>query len=87
MRELSGADEIFAGQLAVNAGSARESDLTPRRLPAASEAPPAIASDPERDSRPLWPWLAAAALAVMFGEWVYVHARRSGSVKAAGPRS
>jgi hypothetical protein len=79
LRELAGAGEIFAGQLPVNAGSARESDLTPRPLPAATEAPPAVASDPARDSRPLWPWLAAAALAVMFGEWAYVHARRVGA--------
>jgi hypothetical protein len=85
LRELAGADEIFAGQLAVNVGSARESDLTPRPLPAATEAPPAVASDPARDSRPLWPWLAAAALAVMFGEWAYVHARRSGSLPSRIP--
>ncbi len=76
LRELAGTDEIFAGQLAVNAGSARESDLTPRPLPAATTASPAVASDPTRDSRPLWPWLTAAALAVMLGEWAYVHARR-----------
>ncbi|MBX0326080.1 VWA domain-containing protein [Oscillochloris sp. ZM17-4] len=77
LRELAGADEVFAGQLPVNAGAARESDLTPRRLPAATAAPPPAASDPERDSRPIWPWLAGAALIVMLGEWVYVHARRS----------
>ena len=78
LRELAGADAIFAGQLPVNVGSARESDLTPRQLPAATTAPPAAASDPARDSRPLWPWLAAAALAVMLGEWAYVHVRRVG---------
>ncbi len=78
LREMSGANEIFAGQLPVNVGSARESDLTPRHLPAATEASPAvIISDPTRDSRPLWPWLAAAALAVMLGEWAYVHTRRN----------
>ncbi|NNJ08818.1 VWA domain-containing protein [Chloroflexales bacterium ZM16-3] len=77
LRELAGADEVFAGQLPVNAGAARESDLTPRRLPAATAAPPSASSDSERDSRPLWPGLAAAALIVMLGEWVYVHARRT----------
>ena len=78
LRELAGAAEIFAGQLPVNTGAARESDLKPRQFPATTVAPSAvIISDPTHDSRPLWPWLAAAALAVMLGEWAYVHTRRS----------
>ncbi len=77
LRELSGADEIFAGQLPVNAGAARESDLTPRRLPAATAAASPATRDPARNSRPIWPGLAGLALVVMLGEWLYVHARRT----------
>lgn len=77
LRELAGDRELFSGQLPINAGADRESDLSPRRLPAATFAPPPTVGDPARDSRPLWPWLVALALAVMLGEWLYVHARRS----------
>jgi hypothetical protein len=82
LRELAGAAAVFAGQLPVNVGAARESDLAPRPLPASTSAPPAAAADPTRDQRPLWPWLAAAALAVMLGEWIYVHVRRRAALES-----
>ncbi|NTU85771.1 MAG: VWA domain-containing protein, partial [Chloroflexales bacterium] len=66
---------LYTGQLAVNAGAPFESDLTPRALPAATPPMARLGGEGEGD-RPLWPWLAAAALAVMLFEWAYVHGRR-----------
>jgi Ca-activated chloride channel family protein len=66
---------LYTGRLAVNAGAPFESDLTPRELPA-PPAPAAAAVVEGEGDRPLWPWLAAAALAVMMLEWLYVHGRR-----------
>jgi hypothetical protein len=66
---------LYSGRLAVNAGAPFESDLTPRELPDPSASAAATAIMGEGD-RPLWPWLAAAALAVMMLEWLYVHGRR-----------
>lgn len=66
---------LYTGRLAVNAGAPFESDLTPRALPP-SLSPAAAAGLRDDQSRPLWPWLAAAALAVMMAEWFYVHGRR-----------
>ncbi|MFV9504150.1 MAG: vWA domain-containing protein [Oscillochloridaceae bacterium umkhey_bin13] len=66
---------LFRGQLAVNAGSPAESDLTPRDLPAASAAP-SIVRENANEAQPLWPWLAALALGVIMIEWFYVHGRR-----------
>ena len=66
---------LYTGRLPVNAGAPFEADLTPRALP---PTPPAAAlvSVAGDEARPLWPWLAAAALAVMMFEWLYVHGRR-----------
>ncbi len=66
---------LYTGRLAVNAGAPFESDLTPRELPG-PPAPAAAAVVEGEGERPLWPWLAAAALAVMMLEWLYVHGRR-----------
>ncbi|NTW01146.1 MAG: VWA domain-containing protein [Oscillochloris sp.] len=82
LRELSGSQEIFVGQLPVNTGSAIESDLTAHQLPATTSAPPATAEDAESNKRPLWPWLVSCALVVMLGEWIYVHARRANVVSS-----
>lgn len=66
---------LYSGQLPVNAGASVESDLSPQQLPAT--APPTVApSTTGGAERPLWPWLAAAALAVVMAEWLYLHARR-----------
>ncbi|WP_129631889.1 vWA domain-containing protein [Candidatus Oscillochloris fontis] len=75
VRELAGEREIFRGILAVNSGAARESNLAPQALPAARNAP-AVAASLRRDPQLLWPWLVGLGLAVVLGEWIYVHARR-----------
>jgi hypothetical protein len=75
LAERAGDRTLYQGRLPVNAGAPVESDLAPRDLPATTAAPPAPAGiDDSR--RSLWPWLAAAALAVMLAEWLYVHGRR-----------
>lgn len=66
---------LATGRLAVNAGAPFESELAPRELPA-TQRPAAQAGVEGEGDRPLWPWLAAAALAVMMLEWTYVHGRR-----------
>lgn len=74
LAERAGDRTLYQGRLPVNAGASVESDLTPQELPATTTAPPAAAGlDDSR--RSLWPWLAAAALAVMLAEWLYVHGR------------
>jgi hypothetical protein len=75
LAERAGDRVLFEGRLGVNAGAPVESDLTPRELPA---SPPATAAQDGRGDgqQPLWPWLAAGALAVMLGEWLYVNGRR-----------
>lgn len=75
LAERAGAELLYEGRLGVNAGAPIESDLTPQALPtAAPEAAAAFGRDDTQ--RPLWPWLAAAALAIMLIEWLYVHGRR-----------
>jgi hypothetical protein len=79
--EAAGARTLYQGQLGVNAGSPLESDLTPRPLP--EDAPPAADVLSSGDAqRPLWPWLVAAALVVMLGEWLYVNGRRRAPAEA-----
>lgn len=75
LAERAGDRVLYTGRLGVNAGAAVESNLAPRALPA---TPPASIGGLGADEgqRQLWPWLAAVALAVMLGEWLYVHGRR-----------
>jgi hypothetical protein len=73
--ERAGERTLFEGRIGVNAGAAVESDLRPRPVPEAPP-PPAAAFSADANQRPLWPWLAAAALLVMLVEWLYVHGRR-----------
>ena len=75
LAERADARTLSTGQLAVNAGASVESDLTPRDLPDARR-PPSPTDTVSAARQPLWPWLAAVALAVMVGEWAYVHGRR-----------
>lgn len=75
MAERSEGRTLYTGRLAVNAGAPFEADLTPRELPA-PPPPAALISVEGEGDRPLWPWLAAAAMAVMLLEWLYVHGRR-----------
>jgi hypothetical protein len=75
LAERVGERTLFAGRLGVNAGAALESNLAPRSLPASQPAPVA-ALGADAGQRPLWPLLAALALLVMLGEWLYVHGRR-----------
>jgi Ca-activated chloride channel family protein len=80
LAERAGERVLYEGRLGVNAGAPVESDLAPRELPAAPPAPAGVLGlDDGR--RPLWPWLAAAALAVMLFEWLYVNGRRRAPVE------
>ncbi len=79
--ERAGERVLYAAQLGVNAGAAVESDLAPRPLPQVAPAAAAVNGD-AATQRALWPWLAAAALAVMLGEWLYVHGRRQALAEA-----
>ena len=72
--EVADGATLFTGRLAVNAGAPIESDLAPRALPAPQ--PVARAPGEGDEARPLWPWLAAVALAVLMLEWAYVHGGR-----------
>lgn len=75
LAERAGERVLYEGRLGVNAGAPVESDLTPRELPAGVAAGASTFSLDD-DRRPLWPWLAAAALLVMLLEWLYVNGRR-----------
>jgi hypothetical protein len=80
LAERVGERTLFAGRLGVNAGAAVESNLAPRPLPASQ--PAAVAAlGTDAGQRPLWPLLAALALLVMLGEWLYVHGRRRASAE------
>ncbi len=82
LRELAGSDIIFDGQLAVNAGSPLESNLTARPMPvietpylattAASGQSEGVGNTPQQ---PLWFVLVGLALLVLVAEWLYVHFR------------
>lgn len=76
LAEWEGSRLLYQGRIAVNAGAAFESDVRPQPLPG-PVAPSALRSTEGAANRPLWPWLAAAALLVMLAEWFYVHGRRS----------
>ncbi len=75
VREMAGEREIFRGGIGVNSGAMRESNLAPQPLPADRNAP-AVAAQFQTDPYPLWPWLIGLGLAVILGEWIYLHARR-----------
>lgn len=64
---------LYNGRVAVNAGSAIESNLRSQPEPAFVQAQTTQSSTPGSDGRDLWPWLVLAALLVAVGEWVYVH--------------
>lgn len=75
-------DVLYAGVLAVNTGTARESNLAARAMPVnvapfvAAEVPAvAQAAQQEHQEHALWPWLVLAALGVLVIEWLYVHFR------------
>lgn len=73
--EQAGRQNLFTGTLAVNAGTPSESNLRARVLPAPS-TPATLTLNESDQSRPLWPWLALAALTIMVLEWLYVHGRK-----------
>jgi hypothetical protein len=84
LTEYAGDDVVYAGTIAVNAGSPLESDLRPRPLQAgldgyvALDTPDETAAAESREQetpQPLWSWLALAALVVLCIEWLYVHWR------------
>ena len=64
---------LYNGRVAVNAGSAIESNLRAQPEPAFVQAQATQASAPGSDGRDLWPWLTLVAILVAVGEWVYVH--------------
>jgi hypothetical protein len=79
--EYASGAPLYAGAVAVNAGTPLESDLRPNALPTTaspyialdtSEAP-AAPEDSRSEPQPIWPWLALAALVVITVEWLYVH--------------
>lgn len=72
---------LYEGRMGVNAGAPWESDLAPRDLPTGAP-PPTPAFGEGAAQRPLWPWLAAAALVVMLAEWLYLHGRRRAVAEA-----
>ncbi|NJN17878.1 MAG: VWA domain-containing protein [Oscillochloris sp.] len=76
MEERLAGEVLYRVELPVSAGSPQESALAPQPLP--PDRPPVVATgaDLEELGRPLWPWLAAAALIVGMVEWFYVHAAR-----------
>lgn len=79
--ERTGDTVLYTGRIAVNAGSALESDLRPRPLPVAAGGQPApglsaLGAPEGREEQPLWPWLVALALLALFVEWGYVHRRQ-----------
>ncbi|NJO05356.1 MAG: VWA domain-containing protein [Chloroflexaceae bacterium] len=81
LREQAGAEVVFEGSVAVNAGTPLESNLQARALqtltPAyvAADVPAATIAAEERTERPIWPWLAGLALLVLLLEWIYIHVR------------
>lgn len=82
LRELAGSEVLYDGQLAVNAGSPLESNLTPRPMPvlatpylattAADGQSEGVGDAPEQ---PIWHVLVGLALLVLLAEWLYVHLR------------
>ncbi|MCU0490731.1 MAG: VWA domain-containing protein [Chloroflexaceae bacterium] len=78
--ERAGADVLFEGQLAVNAGSPIESDLRPRPVPPGLDraATPTGGNSGVSvpDWQPFWFGLVMLALLVMLIEWAYVHRGR-----------
>jgi hypothetical protein len=73
VEERAGAETVFRGQVAVNAGAAIESDLRARPAPPIAGAEQSSAGAPQREMRDIWPWLALGALAVLMLEWGYIH--------------
>lgn len=69
----AGGAVLYNGQVAVNAGTAGESDLRPQPEPNVAVAPTSPTDDPEQQGRDLWPWFSLIALLVIVGEWMYVH--------------
>lgn len=77
IEERVGARVIYQASIGVNAGSPGESRLDPQAPPPISGAEQdAGAAGPLTQPVDLWPWLAAAGLLVLAGEWLYVVLRR-----------
>jgi Ca-activated chloride channel homolog len=72
LREQAAGTTLYEGYIAVNAGSAIESDLRADAPPQLQEQPTQAASGgTTAEGRELWPYLAGLALVVLLAEWVY----------------
>jgi hypothetical protein len=65
-----------AAFLAVNLFSPQESDLTPAKEIVVAQTPISANDEMESGQREYWPWLAAAALLILWLEWWLYHRRQ-----------